>query len=1401
MPILYSQQRINFDTVTDTDLPRYEYHRTLRGAISLSATSYSQQKTGEGAIYQWDNIAPEVALVIIQDAQKQGINIPDEVIQVQGIEAFNQAQLEKALEKLHSNHRYALFIEKLALQITGEKSTKLTLENLKLAGITTLEQFDKAFIHYLYAENKLVKSFPNFGKISEDDDYHQFVTFLASDPLYESFFLSFTQNLATEYNQGRIKSLQVEAPQEIDTASLFKFLQAIGYDLVLDTPESTPLKKNTLYVKVLKDKLQYTVIDLSDNEITETIPFTEMDFPIDKNTTEEEFKNHLPNILKITSQRKHTGNNAINNTASLRDKGIDFLNSDVGSRSFLSHVPAVDLVKDEGYKFSLYQWLQQGNLDRLKNLLVVQACQHYNQHLDAGMKQIKEPTELDSEFKEEIDAVGTLMKEIVTLIASLEDDPNEKDSALDEKITTLIKHIKTIRELYTSTPILNPGEHFPSTSGNFENFIKRVIYNATGDKLIQYVPDSQDQGKFWKLNLVDLVVGLSRDRSFVAVRDSKNKNERSFLTDKSGSTLSPALVLREQLKTNITTNLKNDIHHYHTVHSYENDKLSTTESPVVFRGGSLTDSLAETKHFAKKITRVGEYSADSHLLAGQENNVKKHEVRSGTAATLAATGAGGTRSVTDKFDIAMKFGGIKEVRILYIVRGKAAFHSQPFAEMMGKTKLGEIAYTHLNPHDYVMTILYDRNNVILDVIPGNLNGEIQGINAFSKDVIAAGIDFYNQKHDTSRLSQPVVKLPDPLAEQTIITSSAPARKPLLNIIHTHKATSESLVKATPPAKKLASVRITRSSQGGHKQLSMDTIQPALEAVPVPDTLERPEGSFSIGTRRLHEVREQAVAHFNMRHVLTLKSFDRWNAEERRLQEQYNRILQPNFMEGDIQDQLKHANTAHEDWLTDVLVPKMQTALMLHLATRLFTDYQVDVEEVNEIAQTLFQNMQKSSECISQLTEVWSKMYKTLNQSEVQQNCVKKAHERMTKLYPTLSQDSHQYEARFKSCFIMEKNKIQKKLVNESMSGFLDSRLDHFAQELRLQKKTVYSFAENRDFVFLGPAASGKSTISSQHIKKEDKKNYISLATDDYRSIILPYTEEFERQETEQVFIRTQDSAFLISELIDERLQSLKDARPNVIIDGVTYKPAHKALVEKNNNSVIVCACLDDMSHAVKRSYDRAQQEESGSADKGRYVNTTSLINMHKTASLNLLIYCAPNTTFSFYNTNVPRGTNPPLIATVNTHGEKTLTINHEKCSLLYLASFFNKARANVGAKSDKHLFLSKLKRPEFQIDSLLAVMNHGFKIVLNGEPNKPCLIVKKETDGHIVMNILDPVQLKAKLQENVAETPLLQMLLLYGKLGSLKAVQKECLLHDDINPVIDELINSQTEADTIPLSL
>lgn len=1396
---LYSNKRVNFGKPEVSDLPRYEFHRSVRQAIEVSATSFSYQQVRGGKAYQWDNIAPEVALVILQDAEKNDMAIQQEVIKTLGVESYNEAILQAVIDTLNSNADYALFTKKLALRISNGHSNQLTMDTLASAGIKTEEELDTILTDMVLQEKKLGKNYPNFSKIKKTDDYQQLLDYLASNPVFDKFLISFTDRIAYEYNKGRPTDQRVTPPAPLNRTTLAEFLNAVSYSGEVSKPK-TPLKRNTLYVEVINQSLQYTVLSPSGEKITDTIPLKTLRLDCDEQIAQEQLNAQLPAILAITAQRGHTGDLALHSTETLKIKGYHYLaGEEVNHDVFLSYLPAIDLVKDEKYKFTLYRWLEQpGNLNKLKDLLVHGACQRLMSEVDSHVKEATSLPEIPLELKEEINQVRYLLREIIQLVASLDNDLNALDDVLDKKVSELKKHLVTIKEYYNKTPIAVPGLSAPTTAGNFEQFVKRVLFCSTSEKVMQIVPDANMTSRALRLDLVDVVHAFTNERTYILVRDSISKKEQSLLQDEAGELISPAIALRNGLKATITTRLKTNIHHYHAIQSYRNDKLSLQQAPLSFRGGNLTNSLAETKSFAKKMTREGEYSADSHLLIGQENNLHKHEVRSGAAATLiAATGVDGTRSVTDKFNIAIDFGGQKDVKILYILRGKPAFHTQSFVDPFGKNKLSEIAYTHITPNDYVMTVMYDKNNVILDVIPGNLNGEIEGVSDFSQKVLAACLDFYNQKHNADLEYKASLKLPAPDAPTHLPTGHLYRRQSFIDILRAHQ--KDTGQQSAERFTRLGAIRIERVIENGHKKLKMQTLQTETRLVSSPVfELKFNQDPFPRGVIELEKEREAALAHYNMRHILTLKGFTQWTKKERKLQEEFNRILQPGFMEGDIHQQLAQADIAQEGWLTDVLVPTVHTAFLLHVAARLITDYQIDIEKVNECAQMLCQDEEFIvSEAFSQLNQQWKKGYEVFTPYDttgVYDLCLSRARLKMMTLYPHLEEGFDNYREKFEACMAIERNKIRKQVVHQWMSDFLDNHMDNLAAKAKLAKKPVYKLKDNQDLVFLGPAASGKSTISRQYVSEADKVKYVSLATDDYRGICKPNTQVFEQRETDQVFIRTQDSAYLVGELVEARLKAKKEERPNVIVDGVTYKSFHRELVEKNSNSVIVCACLDNVDEVVKRCYARAIQEDAGSADKGRHVNTTSLLDMHKTASINLIAYCPENTIIKLYNTNIPKGQTPPLIATLNTmNNQKTLTISHTSGALMAMASFFNKSRLNSEAKGTDSLFIRKMEAPSFKIDSLFATMDRGFKIVINGEENKPCIIVEKK-NGVIVMDIVNPLVVKIKLMEKSSDTPLLNQLILYGEHGSLKKLREECLLHTDIDEVVMRYLDKKIAA-------
>ncbi|STX27693.1 coiled-coil protein [Legionella beliardensis] len=1084
--------------------------------------------------------AMHIATVLLSDFKKKSIAIADKVIDEITLPKYRNLILQHLLNKLYSESSYHVFLEKFALRLSGGKETQLTLSVLQHAGINDTKRLHDVFVAFVSEQKKLAKNFPNFSKIKNEDDYEQFISVLASNPLYEKFLSAFTTYLADAFNDKRESNTQVAAPTVLTPESLLDFFQAISTDIVLGNFNHTPLKKGTLYVEIIQGDLYYTTLNPSGLRVSGFISSNEeeLNCRLTSQTTKAELKPYLPHILTITAARGHTSQLVFRHTASLRDKAQAFLTEQANSGLLWANLPASDFIVSEENKFILNHWLAD-NLPCFINHLIEDSCDRYEQQLKAMAEHAKNQRGMTAYIANEINEVSVLMKDIMHSIIffNLEKSVYERNSEIDSKLEKLINHIKQLQEFYNTTPLQAPNEVFPKIRGNFEAFINNLIFNR-GAGVIHYTSATTT----WRLDLISLIEALVKDKAVQVCSIQSNNMEYSYLTDEIGQIIPSHALLREELKLQLTHYLSHDIQAYHR-------------------------------------------------------------------------------------------------------QALCRYHAE-------------------------------------------------------------------------NLPMTVVK-----AEPLLATR----------------------VKLSVPSK-----------------------------------------PFNLPSIKFKEAREQAYRHYNMRHILTLKSYTDWTLEERRLQETHNRILQPNFMEGLIDEQLNHAQVAQEKWLTDVLVPRWQTALFLNIAARLITDYRIDTEQVNETAKQLWFDI-LFSRFTKKLMNHWQTMSLSvapLAGTGIHENCVAKAKQRMSSLYSALTEDTFDYDVKFQSCLIIEKNKVRKQLINTIIKEFLDNYLDLFTKG-KLENKSQYPIGSNKDYVFLGPAASGKSTISNQYIQQQERSDYISLATDDYRGIYLPATDIFEQQDTEQVFIRTQDSAYLISELVEDRLCSLKDKRPNIIVDGVTYKPAHRALIETNNNSIIVCACLDDMAEVVKRSYDRAMREDSSSADRGRYVNTTSLIQMHKAASVDLIASCPPNTKIAFYNTNIPRGEVPPLIATIDTHHEKTLTIHHEKGALLRLTSFFNKKRLNVSAKNDNSLFMSNLQKPGFQIESLFSVLKHGFKIVLHDDQNNPCLIVSN--DGMVIHNA---EYIKEKLTEKSNEKELLKMMLLYGKYGSLKEVKKQCLIYENSDVLIAKILTN-----------
>ena len=74
--------------------------------------------------------------------------------------------------------------------------------------------------------------------------------------------------------------------------------------------------------------------------------------------------------------------------------------------------------------------------------------------------------------------------------------------------------------------------------------------------------------------------------------------------------------------------------------------------------------------------------------------------------------------------------------------------------------------------------------------------------------------------------------------------------------------------------------------------------------------------------------------------------------------------------------------------------------------------------------------------------------------------------------------------------------------NKHIDSSTARQIESVASKLSLQPKVFYPLGKNEDFVFLGAAGSGKSTIAKQLLPHTNKSNYIVISTDNYRAVTM-----------------------------------------------------------------------------------------------------------------------------------------------------------------------------------------------------------------------------------------------------------------------------------------------------------
>ncbi|RYE06516.1 MAG: hypothetical protein EOP33_04915 [Rickettsiaceae bacterium] len=544
--------------------------------------------------------------------------------------------------------------------------------------------------------------------------------------------------------------------------------------------------------------------------------------------------------------------------------------------------------------------------------------------------------------------------------------------------------------------------------------------------------------------------------------------------------------------------------------------------------------------------------------------------------------------------------------------------------------------------------------------------------------------------------------------------------------------------------------------------------------------------------------------YNQRDVRGLAPVSKWTSADEQLQKEHNRLLQPGFLTREASEIIADARLLREDWLTDICCPTINSALVLNISKELVVNYRVGETDLNAISHDIFKKIQNTNpNIIKNLDDRLS--------ISVIENLDDKALEYLAKKNTNLAAkgeiaipiNEHTLSAT-KRILIDTQNK---QLTHQFAGELVQKELKILAPEMKLEPKPI--FDQNKDYSFLGAAGSGKSTISQQFIADNDKDKFIILATDVYRAFNMPGTENHENKATKDIFTRTQDTAYLVKELVLQDLQKKFDSqRPNIIFDAVSLEPEVKKILAQGELTSLVAAYGPvGYEGIVERADARARNPNAAPADLGRYVNTTSLLEGHSNASERLLSSIPPNVSTLIYNTDIEKGKNAIVIGKIDA---KNMTMDID--DLKVMAEFLNKKNINIEAVNQVDLIyntknpLNTLStHPENKAQAIIELVPKGkykepYTVTIKHQ-DQPYLTLTSNELGRVQMKILDKNVYNSKAMADTVEGSILRAVTRQIEYGSLEASlsaalskgEKKAFLDTKTVSIVANTVQSETK--------
>lgn len=502
--------------------------------------------------------------------------------------------------------------------------------------------------------------------------------------------------------------------------------------------------------------------------------------------------------------------------------------------------------------------------------------------------------------------------------------------------------------------------------------------------------------------------------------------------------------------------------------------------------------------------------------------------------------------------------------------------------------------------------------------------------------------------------------------------------------------------------------------------------------------------------------------YNQRDVMGLPPvLSQWNDSVENAQIKHNRILQAGFMHREVISVLKDAKKAGVEWLTDVCSPSAKASIILHLGKEMVANYQIKDANLGEKTQAIYELLVREPTTLTSIEKEVDHQLNLKNEPHIEIMA-------RNMLLKNLGIDralitNEQLEAAKRLVLDLERKKIMDFIVAQMVKQYLKDN----TEVLKLTRKSRHRIGSTNDLSFLGAAGSGKSTLAKQYAtenpdlesQKINKNDCIVLATDNYRAFFLPGTEFHEAISTKDVFIRSQDLAYMIKELVQEEINAgiLQDGtRSNIICDCVTLDKEMRKLLaqvdpDKGGSLVsVVAAYRGEPGYLgiAERADHRAKNPHAEPADKGRYVDTTSLFKGHAQASKRLLSSLPLQAITEIYDTNVAlkKEEQPFKIATVDS-SNRLIKIH----SLRIMSEFLNKKNINIQAEHPVELILKPIQpndptllitNPDSKARALLDLIHENpdagkYSVFLQHPNGKEYASLISDVNNKAILQVLD----------------------------------------------------------------